>query len=405
MRNTREIVRQKWLLKRPHRAISESVGVSLGAVSLALERATEAELTWEGIESLDDAELEARLYPTVVAAASRPEPDCTWVHRERHRPGVTLELLHHEYLEQHPDGLRYTTFCDRYRDVARSARAGDAAGARRRRQGVRRLLGQEAADRRSDDGRGHRGRALRRGARRVEPHVRRGDVHAARPRLDREPRARPRVLRRRAGGAGAGPAQVGRDARMPVRARGAAHVRGARAALRDDGAAGAPAAPARQGEGRGRRADRAAMVARAHPRRGVPLARRAERAPARAARRPERPRDAAVRQEPPRALRGDRARGAASAAGDALRVRRLAEGAREHRLPRAGRRAPVLGAVSPRARGGRGSSHRRRRGDPARPRARRVAPPLEREGRLHDDQPSTCRARTARTRSGRRRAS
>ena len=115
MRNTREIVRQKWLLKRPHRAISESVGVSVGAVSLALERATEAQLTWEGIESLDDAELEARLYPTVVAAASRPEPDCTWVHRERHRPGVTLELLHHEYLEQHPDGLRYTTFCDRYR--------------------------------------------------------------------------------------------------------------------------------------------------------------------------------------------------------------------------------------------------------------------------------------------------
>ena len=36
MRNTREIVRQKWLLKRPHRAISESVGVSVGAVSLAL---------------------------------------------------------------------------------------------------------------------------------------------------------------------------------------------------------------------------------------------------------------------------------------------------------------------------------------------------------------------------------
>jgi transposase len=115
MRNTREILRQKWLLKRPHRAIHESVGVSVGAVSLALERAAEAQLTWEGVEALDDAQLEARLYPSVAAAASRPEPDCTWIHRERHRAGVTLELLHHEYLEQHPDGLRYTTFCDRYR--------------------------------------------------------------------------------------------------------------------------------------------------------------------------------------------------------------------------------------------------------------------------------------------------
>jgi transposase len=38
-----------------------------------------------------------------------------WIHRERHRPSVTLELLHHEYLERHPNGLRYTTFCDRYR--------------------------------------------------------------------------------------------------------------------------------------------------------------------------------------------------------------------------------------------------------------------------------------------------
>lgn len=38
-----------------------------------------------------------------------------WIHHERHRPGVTLELLHYECLEKHPSGLRYTTFCDRYR--------------------------------------------------------------------------------------------------------------------------------------------------------------------------------------------------------------------------------------------------------------------------------------------------
>ena len=116
MRNCREIVRQKWLLGRSYRSISASVGVSVGAVSLALTRATDAKLTWEAVQGLDDAQLEARLYPSVVAAAARPEPDCTWIHRERHRAGVTLELLHHEYLERHPDGLRYTTFCDRYRD-------------------------------------------------------------------------------------------------------------------------------------------------------------------------------------------------------------------------------------------------------------------------------------------------
>ena len=116
MRNSREIVRQKWLLGRSYRAIGASVGVSVGAVSLTLTRATEAQLTWDVIQSLGDEELEARLYPSVVAAAARPEPDCAWIHRERHRAGVTLELLHHEYLEGHPDGLRYTSFCDRYRE-------------------------------------------------------------------------------------------------------------------------------------------------------------------------------------------------------------------------------------------------------------------------------------------------
>jgi hypothetical protein len=92
MRNTKEILRQKWLLGRPHRAICASVGVSMGAVSLALTRAANAALTWDAVNALDDSELEARLYPSVVAAAVRPEPDCTWIHRERHRVGVTLEL-------------------------------------------------------------------------------------------------------------------------------------------------------------------------------------------------------------------------------------------------------------------------------------------------------------------------
>jgi len=115
MRNTREILRQKWLLQRPHRAIAASVGVSVGAVGLVVKRAREAELSWQDLEALNDAELEQRLYRSTAPPSQRPEPDCEWIHRERHRPGVTLELLHHEYLEQHPNGLRYTAFCDRYR--------------------------------------------------------------------------------------------------------------------------------------------------------------------------------------------------------------------------------------------------------------------------------------------------
>jgi len=108
MRKVREILRQKWVLRRTHRQVAESVGRSAGAVGGVIERARMAGLDLAAIETLDDDALEARLYPTSVAASARPLPDFAVVHAERLRPGVTLELLHLEYLEGHPDGYRCT---------------------------------------------------------------------------------------------------------------------------------------------------------------------------------------------------------------------------------------------------------------------------------------------------------
>src|ERR1700759_513623 len=48
-------------------------------------------------------------------APTRAEPDPVYMHTELRRPGVTLELLHLEYLQLQPDGYRYTAYCDRYR--------------------------------------------------------------------------------------------------------------------------------------------------------------------------------------------------------------------------------------------------------------------------------------------------
>ena len=117
MRKTKEILRQKWVLRRTHRAIAESVGVSAGSVGAAIGRVMEAGLTsWTQVEPLDEEQLERLIYRREAQrTGAPPEPDCEWIHRERRRKGVTLELLHLEYLEEHPDGLRYTSFCDRYR--------------------------------------------------------------------------------------------------------------------------------------------------------------------------------------------------------------------------------------------------------------------------------------------------
>jgi len=117
MRKTREILRHKWALERSHREVRDALGVGLGTISAAVARAEAAGLNWAAVEALTEDELEQRLgaHRKGAGAAKRPEPDCAWIHVERRRPGVTLELLHLEYLEQHPGGYGYTAFCDRYR--------------------------------------------------------------------------------------------------------------------------------------------------------------------------------------------------------------------------------------------------------------------------------------------------
>jgi hypothetical protein len=108
MRQIREILCQKWVLSRPHREVAESLRIGLGTVSSILDRATRAGLDWPTVQTLTDEAREGRLYtrPSAAGPAStpRPGPDCAAVHRERRKPGVTLELLHLEYLEQHPHG-------------------------------------------------------------------------------------------------------------------------------------------------------------------------------------------------------------------------------------------------------------------------------------------------------------
>ena len=116
MRQTREILRQKWSLRRTHREVAQSLGISSGAVGTTVLRARAAGLAWVQVEALSDEALHARVYgPPTPPTRHRPVPDGAYLHAERRKPGVTLELLHLEYLEQHPDGYRYTQFCEVYR--------------------------------------------------------------------------------------------------------------------------------------------------------------------------------------------------------------------------------------------------------------------------------------------------
>jgi transposase len=119
MRKAREILRRKYELGHSHRDVARSLGVGVGTIGAALKRARDRGLLcWEDVAVLSEADLEARLYDTDPRTA-RPAPDCLQIHTERQRRGVTLELLHIEYLEQHPHGYRYTQFCEHYRRWAK----------------------------------------------------------------------------------------------------------------------------------------------------------------------------------------------------------------------------------------------------------------------------------------------
>jgi transposase len=54
------------------------------------------------------------LYPPPSAGTLRPEPDFVTIDLELRRKGVTLELLHQEYLALHPEGYRRSAFCAHY---------------------------------------------------------------------------------------------------------------------------------------------------------------------------------------------------------------------------------------------------------------------------------------------------
>ena len=125
MRSIKEIVRQRLLLRRSHRAIAKSVGLAVGTVGGTLSRCLAAGLLddFKRVDSMREDELEALLYgePRTPKSAY-PEPDCEHMHRELMRTGVTLLQLHSEYLEANAGGLAYTAFCNRYKSwVKRSA--------------------------------------------------------------------------------------------------------------------------------------------------------------------------------------------------------------------------------------------------------------------------------------------
>ena len=141
MRQIREVLRLRFASELPQRAIATSLGLSQGAVSGYLSRARAAGVAWPLPEDLDDAQLEALLFPPppAIAADQRPMPDWAWVHRELRRPDVTLALLWEEYRAGARRRVRLFLVLRSLPGLGRPAEADDAPDPYRRREAVRRF--------------------------------------------------------------------------------------------------------------------------------------------------------------------------------------------------------------------------------------------------------------------------
>ena len=122
MRKIREVLRLKHDQGLSHRAVARACSLGVGMVTLYLQRATDRGVSWPVPAELDDAVLEARLFPRAAPLRDRVRPDCAEIHRELTRIGVTLLLLWQECAQVHPDGYRYSQFCEIYRQWSRRLR-------------------------------------------------------------------------------------------------------------------------------------------------------------------------------------------------------------------------------------------------------------------------------------------
>ena len=118
MRQVREILRLSLEAGLSTRVVGERVGIGPTTVRDTLKRFARAGLSWPVPPQISDAELEGRLYGLVAAKPGRrkqAEPDWSVVARELKRKHVTLQVLWDEYIAEHPDGYRYSRYCDLFR--------------------------------------------------------------------------------------------------------------------------------------------------------------------------------------------------------------------------------------------------------------------------------------------------
>ena len=119
MRQIRETLRLHLQAGLSYSEVGRALKISKSAVGKYVTLARVAGVGWGLAQTLDDEDLEARLYrPALPRGSHQCAPDFGVVHQELKRPGVTLMLLWEEYATGNPLAYKYTSFCVKYAEFA-----------------------------------------------------------------------------------------------------------------------------------------------------------------------------------------------------------------------------------------------------------------------------------------------
>ena len=102
------------------REVGRICGCSKNTASTIITIAQSKGITYEVAKTIKDDELKFIFYPNNNPYRMIPEPDLEYIDKELKNKHVTMKMLHEEYLSEHPHGLRYTQFCERYRDFTQT---------------------------------------------------------------------------------------------------------------------------------------------------------------------------------------------------------------------------------------------------------------------------------------------
>ena len=121
MRRIREALRLHLQAGLSYNEVGRVLKISKSAVGKYVSLARVAGVDFAVADGLSDEALEARLYrPPLAKSSHQLAPDFGVVHQELKRPGVTLMLLWEEYAAANPLAYKYTSFCVKYGEFAKT---------------------------------------------------------------------------------------------------------------------------------------------------------------------------------------------------------------------------------------------------------------------------------------------